>query len=152
MEIARILWPTDFSDAAATAERYVISLSRKYNAEVHLVHVADDLSQYEHYWGSGPSPQHVDELREYALRVSREHLDHLCKSRLTGCPRYVMHVVLGNPAREILRLIDEINPDLVIMATRGMKDVFPFGSVAERVIKSSPVPVLTINPETRRIG
>jgi len=46
-------------------------------------------------------------------------------------------------------LIKEIEPDLVIMATHGMAANFPFGSVAEKVIKNSPVPVLSINPKAR---
>jgi nucleotide-binding universal stress UspA family protein len=146
----KILWPTDFSQAASAAEPYVISLSKKYNAEVHLLHVAEDLTQFELYWGSGPSPKHLRELHEYALRVSKDRLEELCRDKLTGCPRYHIHIILGNPAREILKAIVDIDPDVVVMATRGMRGVFPFGSVAERIIKSSPVPVFTINPSTRK--
>ena len=48
-----------------------------------------------------------------------------------------------------LELIVKLQPDLVIMATHGMAANFPFGSVAEKVIKNSPVPVLSINPKPR---
>ena len=150
MEVKKILWPTDFSSAAAVAESYVISLTQQFNAEVHLIHVAEDLTQYEHYWGSGPDAKHIEELNEYALKISKERLEKLCKNELTGCPRYQIHIVRGDPAKEILKTINEVQPDLVVMATHGMKGNFPFGSVAERVVKNSPVPVLTVNPSKQK--
>ncbi|MDY0042891.1 MAG: universal stress protein [Desulforhabdus sp.] len=150
MEIKKILWPTDFSAAAAVAESFVSSLTQQFDAEVHLIHVAEDLTQYEHYWGSGPDAKHVEELNEYAMKISRERLEQLCKDKLTGCPRYQIHIVKGDPAKEILNIINQVQPDLIVMATHGMKGNFPFGSVAERVVKNSPVPVLTINPSKRQ--
>jgi nucleotide-binding universal stress UspA family protein len=149
MEIKKILWPTDFSEAASKAEAYVVSLSRKYDAEVHLLHVAEDLTQFEHYWGSGPDAKHIAELHEYGMKVSEKRLQELCEKKLVGCPRYRIHIVLGDPASEILKAVDAIGADMVIMATHGMKARFPFGSVAEKVIKSSHVPVFTINPKSR---
>jgi nucleotide-binding universal stress UspA family protein len=150
MEIKKILWPTDFSRAASTAESFVLSLSQKYNAEVHLLHVAEDLTQYEHYWGSGPDEKHIEELHEYGMQISKERLQELCQEKLTGCPRYQIHIVLGDPAKEILKAIKETGADLVVMANHGMKAVFPFGSVAEKVVKNSPVPVLTVNPNRKK--
>ncbi len=146
MEIKRILWPTDFSRAAAMAEEYVAMLSQKHQAEVHLLHVAEDLTQFESYWGGGPDRQHIADLNQYAMKIARQRLEDLCKNKLTGCPRYEIHILLGDPAREILTTIRAIHADLVIMATHGMKANFPFGSVAERIVRNSPVPVLTINP------
>lgn len=150
MVLKKILWPTDFSTAAAVAESYVQALTQQFDAEIHLVHVAEDLTQFEHYWGSGPDAKHVEELNEFALKVSKERLEKLCKDNLTGCPRYEIHIVRGDPAKEILKTIDQVQPDMVIMATHGMKGNFPFGSVAERVVKNSPVPVLTINPSLKK--
>lgn len=146
MEFKKILWPTDFSKAAASAEEYVAMLAQKLGAEVHLLHVAEDLTQFEHYWGSGPDTQHIGDLNEYAMKIAKERLEDLCKNKLTGCPRYEIHILLGDPAREILATIKAIGADLVVMSTHGMKSNFPFGSVAERVVRNSPIPVLTVNP------
>ncbi len=57
-------------------------------------------------------------------------------------------VVIGDPAGQILAQAEEIGADMVIMGTRGHKglDRLFFGSVATKVVKSSPVPVLTIRP------
>ncbi len=145
MVIKRILWPTDLSEAASKAEPYVASLSKLYDAEIHLIYVAEDLTDYEHYWGSGPDAKHLREMKEYEMRIAKERLEELCTNYLEGCPSYRIHVLKGDPAKVILGAIEEYGADLVVLATRGMKSVFPFGSVAERVVKSSPVPVITIN-------
>lgn len=149
MEIRKILWPTDFSKAASAAEPFVVEMSRKFEAEIHLLHVAEDLAQFEHYWGSGLDAKHVSEVHQYGMKVARERLEDLCANKLTGCPRYKIHIVLGDPAREILKTSKEIGADLIIMATHGMKAIFPFGSVADRVIKNSLVPVFAVRPDMK---
>lgn len=146
MEIKKILWPTDLSRAASSAESFVISLSGTYGAEVHLLHVAEDLAHFDNYWGSGPDPRHARELTDFAMRASREKLEEICASRLQACPAYRIHIGLGDPAREILKAVSELNIDLVIISTYGLRAAFPFGSVAEKVIKNCPVPVLVVRP------
>ncbi len=146
MKISKILWPTDFSSAATAAEPYVLSLATAYDAEVHLIHVGEDLTAFEHYWGSGPDSSHLHDLQERSMKLARERLENLCSERLSSCKRYHIHIVMGHPAKTILTTIDNLDIDLVIMATHGMRGAFPFGSVAERVVKNSPVPVLTVNP------
>ena len=51
---------------------------------------------------------------------------------------------MGDPAHEILKAIDKEEIDLVVMATRGATGKFHYGSVTEKVVKNSPVPVLSI--------
>jgi nucleotide-binding universal stress UspA family protein len=147
MEIKKILWPTDFSEAAASALPYVTSLSQQYGAEIHLLHVAEDLTRFEHYWGSGLDRKHIEDLHNFALKTSEQRLATLCECKLSGCPRYHIHIILGDPAIEIIKAIDGLGVDVVVMATHGMRANFPFGSVAERVVKNSAVPVLTISPK-----
>jgi len=84
------------------------------------------------------------------MELAKKRLEELCQKHLSGCPMYKIHILLGEPAQEILKAIEAIGVDFVIIAARGLKNIFPFGSVAERVIKNSPVPVLTINPRTQR--
>ena len=57
-------------------------------------------------------------------------------------------VVAGDASEEIINYIEEHHIDLVIMGTHGRKgmDKVLFGSVAERVLKTSPVPVMVVNP------
>jgi len=63
---------------------------------------------------------------------------------------YIKHIATGDPAREILKLIDLEKVDLVVMASHGQKGNFRFGSVAEKVLKNSPVPVTMIPVEPHK--
>ena len=151
MEIKRILWPTDLSGNAAHALPYVTSVSEKYQAEVHLIFVVEDVHQFDHFYGDA-SPSFLREFQERIIRKGGEYLEGICRETLSGCPLYKRHIVVGDPAQEILKCIKEEQMDLVVMAThghgeesRGAAHHFPFGSVSEKVIRNSPVPVLVIS-------
>jgi nucleotide-binding universal stress UspA family protein len=51
---------------------------------------------------------------------------------------------VGDPAQEILKLVEKEHIDMVVMSTRGAKAHFRFGSVAEKVVKYATVPVVTV--------
>jgi nucleotide-binding universal stress UspA family protein len=156
MEIKKILWPTDLSDNAANALPYVTSLSGKYQAEVHLIFVVEDVHQFDHFYGDA-RPSFLKEFQERIIRKGEEYLDRICKSSLAGCPLYQKRIVVGDPASEILKYIHERKMDMVIMATHGHGEQahtgemrhFPFGSVSEKVMRNSSVPVLVISPSKR---
>ena len=73
-----------------------------------------------------------------------KRLDEICAKHLKGCPLYIKHVAIGDPAQEILKMIQKENVNMVVMASRGREGHFDFGSVAEKVVKNSSVPVVTI--------
>ena len=81
---------------------------------------------------------------ERANKMAHERLSQICEKYLDGCPLYIKHVAIGDPAQEILKLIDKEKVDLVVMAAQGEKGNFSFGSVTEKVIRNSKVPVTTI--------
>ena len=139
----KILWPTDFSSRAEKALPYVTSLTQQYNAEIHVLYVIEDIAHHEAWYGEF-NQDHVEELMERAQKSAHKRLDQICEKYLEGCPLYIKHVAIGDPAREILRLIEQEKIDMVVMATRGHKGHFDFGSVAEKVLKNAPVPVTTI--------
>lgn len=152
MEIKKILWPTDFSKNAAQALPYVSSLSEKYQAEVHLIFVVEDVHQYDHFYGDA-SPTFLKEFQEKIIQKGGQQMEKICKESLASCPLYKKHIVVGDPAKEILKFINEEKVDLVVMATHGHGEErggeikhFPFGSVSEKVVRNSPAPVLAINP------
>ncbi len=143
MEVKKILWPTDFSSAAETALPYVTSLTQKYQAEIHVLYVIEDIAHHEGWYGEF-GPDHVQKLMERARSSAAKRLDQICEKYLESCPLYVKHVAVGDPAREILNLTQRENIDMIVMTTRGEKGQFDFGSVAEKVVKNSPVPVTVI--------
>ncbi len=82
------------------------------------------------------------------MKGAEKHMVRICKEQLKGCPDFQRRIVSGDPAQEILKAIESEAIDLVIMGTHGRKGLehVIFGSVAENVVKKSPVPVLTVNP------
>jgi len=143
MEIKKILWPTDFSRSAEKALPHVKSLTQKYGAEIHVLYVIEDTAHHEPWYGVFEK-DHVEKLIDRAQKSANERLEQICSKYLEGCPMYIRHVGIGDPARKILDFIQTESVDMVVMATRGTKGDFPFGSVTEKVVKHSPVPVVSI--------
>lgn len=143
MEVKKVLWPTDFSKNAAAALPYVESLSQKYQTEVHVIYVIEELGYHEPWYGEFDR-SHIEKIHQWERQMAEKRLDEVCENHLKGCPLYIKHIAIGDPAQEIIRYIEKEKPDMVVMATHGRKGHFQFGSVAEKVVKSSPVPVVTI--------
>ena len=146
MEVKKVLWPTDFSSTAEKALPYVTDLTQKYGAEIHVLYVIEDMAHHESWYGDFDRPR-VDKLMEWADKSAKKRLDQVCEKYLNSCPLYIKHIAVGDPAQEILKLIDNEGVDLVVMASHGQKGHFRFGSVTEKVMKNSPVPVTTIPVE-----
>ena len=146
IEIKKILFPIDFTENSAKILPYVLSVSEKYDGMIYLLHVVEDLSN----WGGGSYIRHIplNQYQEDALKGAEKALATVCEDQLPSCPNFQKSILSGDPAQEILKTIESEGIDLVIMGThgrKGLEHVF-FGSVAENVVKKSPVPVLTINP------
>ena len=143
MEVRKILWPTDFSGRAEWALDYVKSLTRKYGAEIHVLYVIEDLSAHKGWYGEFDAA-HIDKIVKWEQEKAAERLEKICSDQLEGCPLYIRHVAVGDPAQEILKKIEEEGIDLVVLSTEGRKGHFGFGSVTEKVVKNAPVPVVSV--------
>jgi nucleotide-binding universal stress UspA family protein len=143
MKVKKILWPTDFSENAAKALPYVNSLSELYGAEVHVLYVLEEIGPFGAWYGDF-EPSEVDALLKLQKEKAEGLLREICETHLEGCPLYIRHTATGDPASEILKLIEREKPEMVVMSSRGEKGHFSFGSVAEKVVRHSPVPVLTV--------
>ncbi|MBN2033844.1 MAG: universal stress protein [Deltaproteobacteria bacterium] len=143
MKVKKILWPTDFSENAAKALPYVNSLSELYGAEVHVLYVLEEMGPFGAWYGDFDRSQ-IDALLKLQKDKAEAHLQKICEQSLEGCPLYVRHTGTGDAASEILKLIEKEKPDFVVMSTQGNSGRFSFGSVAEKILRHSPVPVLTI--------
>ncbi len=145
MEFKRILWPTDLSDKASQALPYVISLTEKYGAHVLVLHVQDEVSQFDRM-ARALGQENVRQLREKVLEQANTGVEQLCASMRGTCQNVERHVMVGDPVEEILKFVDKKDIDLVVMATHGYGGIkrFAYGSVAEKVVLNAPVPVLTV--------
>ncbi len=146
MEFKKVLWPTDFSRNAAKALSIVKSLTQKYNAELHLLYVFDTSLHLP--WYGHLEKDYSDRLIERGRELAQKRLERICNKYLKDCPMHTRHTVMGDPAQEILKFIDEEKVDIVVMPTHGQRGIFPFGSVTEKVVKNSTVPVMAVPIQT----
>lgn len=147
MEVKRILWPTDFSENSAKALPWLIDLADKYGAEILALNVTEPVNRYvvlADLTSGGEAKRIYERAREYSVNKLYE----ICSEHLEKCRLMDKRVVTGDPAEEILKAIEKENIDLVVIATRGYSGIkrWAYGSVTERVVTLSPVPVLTVRP------
>jgi nucleotide-binding universal stress UspA family protein len=145
----KILFPVDLSEVSPKLVPYVKEMAATFGAEVHLLFVARILQHFTSIYVPHPSVNKFEsEVVEGAEKKLQEFVDEQFES--DSC---TARVVLGDPAEEILNYAQAEGIDLIIIGTHGRKGLerIIFGSVAERVLKKSPVPVLTVNPYRRPI-
>ncbi len=145
-----ILLPTDFSENAAAAQPYAIALAKKDGAKLSLVHVVDD-SIYYTTLEPGVLMPDLECLTD-ALRADAERsLSDVAASILTKFGVKCEQIAAsGRIAEQICAIAKERQADLIVISTHGYTGLshLVFGSVAEKVVRSSPVPVLSIKPQT----
>jgi nucleotide-binding universal stress UspA family protein len=90
----------------------------------------------------------LDNFEEELVQRAEKKLQEFTSEFFADNPGARSKVVSGDPAEEILNYIEAESIDLVMMGTHGRKGLEKaiFGSVADQVVKKSPVPVMTINP------
>jgi nucleotide-binding universal stress UspA family protein len=133
-----ILVPTDFEDASTEALSQARELAKTLELEVVLLHVYSVPATL--YPGIAPitGPGLSEEIRvaatETLARFAAEH----------GNLRTILRC--GDPTTETLAVIEELQPEMVVMGTHGRTGLahLLLGSVAENVVRKSPVPVLTL--------
>jgi len=143
----RILLPTDGSDASLAATAHAGSLARTAGATVHVVSVADSRNRFESP-SSGLAPEAWREAESERAAAAIE-------KTIEGLPTDVetdRTVVTGIPQDEIINLVEKTAADVVVMGTHGRSgiDRYLIGSVTERVVRRSPVPVLTVQGDAVR--
>ena len=145
MNIKKVLCPVDFSETSDLALLYAISLARAFGAELDVLHVvAPPVTSLpgEHFLGD-----FVQADMEALASACRERVDHLLKEAPYAEKIKVNpSVVCGIPYLEIIRVAGETQADLLVMGTHGRSGIehLLIGSVAERVVRKAPCPVLTV--------
>jgi universal stress protein A len=147
--LKNILVPTDFSEYSLAISEYLCSLAGSGEITVHLLHVVTEPVNEVYYSGFGIDPVNI---LQHGIEGAQKDLQDVVARRLhfDGDVRQVVRQ--GEPSREIVRYAEEEGIDLILMATHGRTGVSHVlvGSVAEKVVRYSPVPVLTVKPEALR--
>ena len=145
----KILAPIDLSEASPKLAPYILSMAAKFDSEIHLLFVARISSHLTGFYIPYPK---ITEFEQAVLEGAEKKLIEFQEEYFQGWPRTRLQVVLGDISDEIFDYIDTAGIDLLVMGTHGRKglDRIVFGSVAERVIKASAIPVLVVNPYGNR--
>lgn len=149
--LKRILAPTDFSEASAAAIRYGVALARAFQAKLHVLHVESrhDLEllverelvveRYLSEPGAPAAPRNA--ARDLLGQVLTEDEERELRAE------YVLRASgRGGPYVEIVRYAKERNIDLIVVGTHGhgFAAHMLMGSVAEKLVRRAPCPVLTV--------
>jgi nucleotide-binding universal stress UspA family protein len=142
-----ILVPTDFSPPSKRALRYACSLADATGASLHIIHVMENPYMPDAFAGYyAPLPgEFVEDLDRRTRAELESQLTPEEKTRYSA----VFVLRMGAPAHEILDYLqNEAAIDLVVMATSGRGGVarLMIGSVADKIVRSAPCPVLTLHP------
>ena len=145
----RILVPVDFSAHSDLALRHATTLADRFGATVEVLHVVED-PFVSGAWSTGVSVPNIPELLTDLVKAARAKLDDMKAAaaskglRLTAT--VLTTVLTGEPADSISDYARTGEFDLIVMGTHGRRGVSHalIGSVAERVVRKAPCPVLTV--------
>ena len=137
-----ILLATDFEPSSKRALEVAIEMARAFGAELTLLH-AWEIPIYP-YMDFSVNSDLVSSMEERA----KERLEQTLEQVRAQHPKVKAELKTGQPWAAILDAIEEMKPDLVVMGTHGRRGVNHalLGSVAEKVVRQSAVPVLTVHP------
>ena len=141
MEIKKILVPVDFSENSKKILDSASDIAGKFGAALSVVFV---VQSFDDYSGFFVPHMPVAKFEEEMVQGAEQKMD----SFLGGYAGVEAKVLIGDVGEEVVRYAEEIGIDMIIMGTHGYKGLekVMFGSVAEKVVKTAPCPVLTINP------
>lgn len=145
----RILVPTDFSATSDIAVEYAIDAACRHGASVHVLHALEDRPFPTVY----PDSFAVDfsALRREATKQAEDHLAAVAQRFASANVKVTNQVVVGHPVQVITRAARDRGADLIVMGTHGRTGFahLMLGSVAERVLRTAPCPVLTVRDTAR---
>lgn len=147
IRISRILFPTDFSEPARQAQKYAMELADRFQSELHLIHIVPEvfmpLPDASTSWTMPITNQQIDV--DTASKRLQEEIDRSWADR----HQIIRKVEIGHPVEAIIAYAKTHDIDLIVVGTHGHTGLshLLLGSNAEKVVRLSTCPVLTIHPK-----
>ncbi len=142
IHLENVLWATDFQGDSEAAFPYALSIAKKYGSKVFLVHVVD-MSPF-----SNPAPTSaMRAVKAQAVREAKKSAQAL-SAFFDSVPHEVL-IRKGDVWKGISGIVEDSRIDLIVVGTHGRRGVSKLlmGSVAERIFRQAPCPVLTVGPK-----
>ncbi|MBC7110578.1 MAG: hypothetical protein PWR13_262 [Archaeoglobi archaeon] len=136
---SKILLPVDGSECSKKAALHAFSIARSYGGEIFAVHVIDI---EEEFLTGTYYEELLQKLKERGQKILEE-IERMAEEHGIKVQKIIK---TGNEAEEILEAAEEVKADLIVMGSHGKSALAKFliGSVSERVIRHSKIPVLTV--------
>jgi len=143
--LTKILCALDLSEHSKTVAEYASMFARLANAKIHVIYVAPTMTQYT---GFHVAPNTIDGFVGEIVTGAESAMTDFVHTYFKDLD-VESEVAVGYAKEEILAAAEKCGADLIVMGTHGRKgiDRILFGSVAEKVVTQSNIPVITIRPE-----
>lgn len=145
-KIKKILFPTDFSKSSDYALQYAISIATAFKAKLYILHVIEGAHREDYFLVLTLTSEEIEKkLKEEA----QKNLEKLVSKNLSQEIEFETSVKSGTPFVEIIRAAKQESIDLIVMSSHGKSGISEIliGSVAERVMRKAPCPVLVVKPK-----
>ncbi len=143
--LKRILTPTDFSKLSFESIEYALSIFKSEDLQLYLLHIIDRAKIRKIKTKNKNAHELISEIKKEAIKK----LDNIVDDYLETITNVETAVRIGEPYSEIVKYAQQKNVDLIVISTHGRTGIshMLMGSVAEKVVRYSPIPVLTVKPE-----
>jgi universal stress protein A len=144
IQLKKILTPIDFSDASKKALKYALAFAKQFQASLHLLHVVEFATVGSEF-GAVELSRLVEDMQENA----QQQLIQWVKDEIGGQVPSEAVVRTGRPYAEIITTAQELEIDLIIIASHGHSSLAHvlLGSTVERVVRQGFCPVLVVRPQ-----
>jgi nucleotide-binding universal stress UspA family protein len=152
MMFTRILVPTDFSGPSDAALEYARALAARFHASLQLLHVVESPFVASPL-GNEAFIADLPAVQTALFDDAKARLAHRAAAARPGGPPITTEIVTGTTAMAILEVARDRHVDLIVMGTHGREGMahLLMGSVAEKVVRSAPCPVLTVRQMPARV-
>jgi nucleotide-binding universal stress UspA family protein len=149
ISLKKVLVPVDFSDTSDVALRYGKALAGAFGASLHVIHVVQE--PYAQPWAVEAYGFSMATLQQDWIKEANTKLEGVLTADDRRALRATATTILGHPVSEILRFATDERIELIVMGTHGRGPLghMVMGSVAERVVRHAPCPVLTVHEAER---
>lgn len=151
-DIKQVITPIDFSENAPLIAESAAYVAGNFKAALSLIFVVQDFADYSGFF----VPQiNAPDLVQELFTSAEERMDKFCQEnegsfKAMGVTALRSKVLMGDVAERIVEYAIQEEGNLIVMGTHGYKGLekVMFGSIADKVVKAAPCPIMTINPYT----
>lgn len=153
LDIAKIIIPVDFHKHTNELTQFALGMANKLGAMPIILHVVDTAALATSFGDA--APEALAQIEGELVGHAKRNMADLVNTSKNVCPACTGHVIEGDIVESIIQFADtEKSIGLIVMGTHGARGIekILLGSVAERVVKRAPCPVLVFNPYRGKKG